>query len=72
LPKVTEKEIEIKDSDLDFDFFKSSGKGGQNVQKVETAVRIKHKPTGIVVTCQVERSQLKNREIAMGVLRSKL
>ncbi len=72
LPKVTEKEVEIKDSDLEFDFFKSSGKGGQNVQKVETAVRIKHKPTGIVVTCQVERSQLKNREIAMGVLRSKL
>lgn len=72
LPKVTEKEIELKDGDLEFDFFKSSGKGGQNVQKVETAVRIKHKPTGIVVTCQVERSQLKNRERAMSVLRSKL
>jgi peptide chain release factor 1 len=72
LPKVAEKEVEIKDADLEFDFFKSSGKGGQNVQKVETAVRIKHKPTGIVVTCQVERSQLKNRERAMGVLRSKL
>jgi peptide chain release factor 1 len=72
LPKVTDKEVELKDSDLEFDFFKSSGKGGQNVQKVETAVRIKHKPTGIVVTCQVERSQLKNRERAMSVLRSKL
>ncbi len=72
LPKVTEKEVELKDSDLEYDFFKSSGKGGQNVQKVETAVRIKHKPTGIVVTCQVERSQLKNRERALSVLRSKL
>ena len=72
LPKVTEKQVELKDSDLEYDFFKSSGKGGQNVQKVETAVRIKHKPTGIVVTCQVERSQLKNRERALSVLRSKL
>ncbi len=72
LPKVAEKEVEIKDGDLEYDFFKSSGKGGQNVQKVETAVRIKHKPTGIVVSCQVERSQLKNKERALGVLRSKL
>lgn len=72
LPKVAEKEVEIKDTDLEFDFFKSSGKGGQNVQKVETAVRIKHKPTGIVVTCQVERSQLKNRERALSILRAKL
>lgn len=72
LPKVAEKEVEIKDSDLEYDFYKSSGKGGQNVQKVETAVRIKHKPTGIVVQCQVERSQLKNKERALSVLRSKL
>jgi peptide chain release factor 1 len=72
LPKVSEKEVEIKDSDLEYDFYKSSGKGGQNVQKVETAVRIKHKPSGIVVQCQVERSQLKNKERALNVLRSKL
>ncbi len=72
LPKVAEKDVEIKEGDLEYDFYKSSGKGGQNVQKVETAVRIKHKPTGIVVQCQVERSQLKNKERALGVLRSKL
>lgn len=69
---VAPEEVEIKPDDLKIDFFRSSGPGGQNVNKRETAVRITHIPTGIQVASQVERSQERNREIAMNLLRSKL
>lgn len=72
LPKLEEIDVEIKAEDLRIDVYHSSGHGGQNVQKVATAIRITHLPTGIVATSQRERSQLQNRTLAMEVLRARL
>ncbi|MCJ7805701.1 PCRF domain-containing protein [Patescibacteria group bacterium] len=72
LPEIKESDVQVSPNDLDIQFFHSSSQGGQNVQKVSTAVRITHKPTGIVVTSQRERFQEQNRRLAMDILRAKL
>ena len=73
LPVIEDvKEVEIKEEDLGWEFFRASSKGGQNVQKVSSAVRVRHKPSGIVVTCQTERQQAQNRGNALAILRAKL
>ena len=72
LPEAEDVDVEIGPDDLQIDVFHSSGHGGQNVQKVATAIRITHKPTGIVAVCQDERSQFKNKEKALAVLRSRI
>lgn len=72
MPEVEDATIELNNDDVEFEAFRSGGHGGQNVNKVSTAVRLKHTPTGITVTASVERSQIQNREFAMKLLRAKL
>ncbi|MBM3205617.1 PCRF domain-containing protein [Candidatus Shapirobacteria bacterium] len=72
LPEIPEAEIKINPQDLDWQFYRASSQGGQNVQKVSTAVRLTHRPTGLVVTCEQERFQEQNRKLALELLRAKL
>jgi peptide chain release factor 1 len=72
LPEVPENEIYIKPEDIEWEFYRSGGKGGQNVNKVSSAARVRHKATGIVASAQTERDQFQNRMLALSMLRAKL
>jgi len=72
LPEIPEADIAIRTEDLSWEFYRSGGAGGQNVNKVSSAVRLRHTPTGLVVTCQTERDQFQNRQVALSLLRAKL
>ena len=72
LPEIPEADIAIRPEDITWEFYRAGGKGGQNVNKVSSAVRLRHVPTGLVVTCQSERDQFQNRQVALSLLRAKL
>lgn len=72
LPEIAENEIYIRPEDCEWEFYRASSQGGQNVQKVSSAVRLRHRPSGVVVTCQTERDQWQNRQSALSLLRSRL
>jgi len=72
LPEIPEADIAIHPEDITWEFYRAGGKGGQNVNKVSSAVRLRHIPTGLVATCQSERDQFQNRQVALSLLRAKL